>query len=128
MKQNGRPLSRELRELGRRLIGDDEHGWTDQGVFNFEGGCYARAIRLSKETEPDIYECTRRFGSVLENVAIDPITRRLNLDDDSLTENTRVAYPISHIPDGELPRMGGSHGTFSCSPVTPSESCRQSAG
>ncbi|MBW1982849.1 MAG: phosphoenolpyruvate carboxykinase (ATP) [Deltaproteobacteria bacterium] len=92
---------------GRRLIGDDEHGWSDNGVFNFEGGCYAKVIRLSAEAEPDIYECTRRFGTVLENVAIDPITRRIDLDDDSLTENTRAAYPISHIANAELSGVGG---------------------
>ena len=82
----------------RRLIGDDEHGWSDSGVFNFEGGCYAKVIGLRAESEPEIYETTRRFGTVLENVAIDPATRRLDLDDASLTENTRAAYPITHIP------------------------------
>jgi len=82
----------------RVLVGDDEHGWCDEGIFNFEGGCYAKAIRLSAENEPEIYECTRRFGTVLENVAIDTETRRLDLDDDSLTENTRACYPISHLP------------------------------
>ncbi len=81
----------------RTLIGDDEHGWSDNGVFNFEGGCYAKVIRLSREAEPQIYECTRRFGTVLENVAIDAHSRRIDLDDSSLTENTRAAYPISHI-------------------------------
>ncbi len=81
----------------RSLIGDDEHGWCDDGVFNFEGGCYAKVIRLSSEAEPDVYECTRRFGTVLENVAIDTDTRRLDLDDDSLTENTRACYPITHL-------------------------------
>ena len=81
----------------RRLIGDDEHGWSDDGVFNLEGGCYAKVIRLSKESEPQIYNCTRRFGTVLENVTYDAWTRRLNLDDDILTENTRAAYPITHI-------------------------------
>lgn len=81
----------------RRLIGDDEHGWSDNGVFNFEGGCYAKVIRLSEEGEPDIYECTRKFGTILENVAIDNKTRRIDLDDASLTENTRAAYPITHI-------------------------------
>jgi phosphoenolpyruvate carboxykinase (ATP) len=91
----------------RRLIGDDEHGWSDQGVFNFEGGCYAKVIRLSKEAEPDIYECTRKFGTILENVAIDPETRRLDLDDDTLTENTRAAYPISHIPGAVRSGVGG---------------------
>ncbi len=81
----------------RYLIGDDEHGWSDKGIFNFEGGCYAKVIRLSLEAEPDIYECTRRFGTILENVAIDQETRRIDLNDGSLTENTRAAYPISHI-------------------------------
>jgi phosphoenolpyruvate carboxykinase (ATP) len=81
----------------RMLIGDDEHGWCEEGIFNFEGGCYAKVIRLSPEAEPDIYECTRRFGTVLENVAMDRITRRIDLDDDTLTENTRAAYPVSHI-------------------------------
>ncbi|MFC1823744.1 phosphoenolpyruvate carboxykinase [Thermodesulfobacteriota bacterium] len=84
---------------GRLLIGDDEHGWSDNGVFNFEGGCYAKVIRLDKESEPEIYECTRRFGTILENVSIDTSTRRLDLDDDSLTENTRASYPLSHLPN-----------------------------
>jgi phosphoenolpyruvate carboxykinase (ATP) len=83
----------------RILIGDDEHGWGDDGIFNFEGGCYAKVIRLSPEAEPDIYECTRRFGTILENVMINTDTRRLDLDDDSLTENTRACYPISHLPN-----------------------------
>jgi phosphoenolpyruvate carboxykinase (ATP) len=83
----------------RALIGDDEHGWSDRGVFNFEGGCYAKVIRLSAEAEPEIYQATRRFGTILENVAIDSETRRLNLDDDSLTENTRASYPISYLPN-----------------------------
>ncbi len=83
----------------RRLIGDDEHGWSDRGVFNFEGGCYAKVIRLSREAEPEIYECTRRFGTILENVGLDMWSRRIDLDDASLTENTRAAYPISHIED-----------------------------
>ncbi len=82
----------------RRLIGDDEHGWSDKGLFNFEGGCYAKMIRLSKEAEPEIYECSRRFGTVLENVSLDSNSRRLDLNDASLTENTRAAYPLSHIP------------------------------
>ena len=82
----------------RRLVGDDEHGWSDQGIFNFEGGCYAKVIRLSREAEPEIYECTRKFGTILENVSLDHDSRRLDLDDSSLTENTRAAYPISHIP------------------------------
>jgi len=91
----------------RRLIGDDEHGWSDNGVFNFEGGCYAKVIRLSPEAEPDIYRATRRFGSVLENVVIDEGTRRLELDDDSITENTRAAYPISYIKNREESGLGG---------------------
>jgi phosphoenolpyruvate carboxykinase (ATP) len=81
----------------RKLIGDDEHGWSDKGVFNYEGGCYAKVINLSPDAEPDIYETTRKFGTVLENVAMDGISRRLDLNDDSLTENTRAAYPIDFI-------------------------------
>lgn len=91
----------------RRLIGDDEHGWSDNGVFNFEGGCYAKVIRLSKEAEPEIFATTRRFGTILENVTYDSYTRRLNLDDASLTENTRAAYPIGYIPNHELSGRGG---------------------
>lgn len=91
----------------RILVGDDEHGWSDNGIFNFEGGCYAKVIRLSPEAEPQIYQCTRRFGTVLENVAIDVETRRIDLDDDSITENTRAAYPIHFIdnasPNGIAP-------------------------
>ena len=86
-------------DQSRRLIGDDEHGWSEDGVFNFEGGCYAKVIRLSEEAEPDIYECTRMFGTILENVQIDAQTRRLDLDDDTFTENTRAAYPLTHIPN-----------------------------
>jgi phosphoenolpyruvate carboxykinase (ATP) len=85
----------------RTLIGDDEHGWSDQGLFNFEGGCYAKVIRLSPKAEPEIYATTRRFGTVLENVVIDPETRELDLDDERLTENTRGAYPISFIPNAD---------------------------
>lgn len=91
----------------RSLIGDDEHGWSDRGVFNFEGGCYAKVIRLSPEAEPQIYQTTRMFGTLLENVAIDPVTRRLDLNDDSLTENTRAAYPLTHIPGSVRSGMGG---------------------
>ena len=83
----------------RRLIGDDEHGWSDKGVFNFEGGCYAKVIRLDPQAEPDIFETTRRFGTILENVGFDINSRRVDLDDDALTENTRAAYPIAHIPN-----------------------------
>ena len=92
---------------GRTLIGDDEHGWSDRGVFNFEGGCYAKVIKLSPTGEPEIYETTRRFGTVLENVAIDTATRRLDLDSDIFTENTRAAYPISHIPNATRTGIGG---------------------
>ena len=91
----------------RPLIGDDEHGWSDRGVFNFEGGCYAKVIRLSLEGEPEIYETTRKFGTILENVMIDSETRRLDLDDDSLTENTRGAYPITHLQNFIKSGCGG---------------------
>ena len=91
----------------RTLIGDDEHGWNDDGVFNFEGGCYAKMIRLSPTGEPEIYETTRRFGTILENVAIDARTREVDLNDASLAENTRAAYPISHIPNMTLKGAGG---------------------
>lgn len=83
----------------RKLIGDDEHGWSDDGVFNFEGGCYAKVIKLSPEAEPDIYRTTRMFGTVLENVVYDAETRTLDLDDASKTENTRAAYPLESIPN-----------------------------
>lgn len=91
----------------RKLIGDDEHGWSADGVFNFEGGCYAKVINLSKESEPEIYETTRRFGTILENVSFDVITRRLDLDDATLTENTRAAYPIHHIPNSKRESKAG---------------------
>jgi phosphoenolpyruvate carboxykinase (ATP) len=91
----------------RTLVGDDEHGWSDQGIFNFEGGCYAKVIRLNPATEPEIYETTRRFGTILENVTIESETRRLNLDDDSLTENTRAAYPITHISNADPSGLAG---------------------
>ena len=91
----------------RGLIGDDEHGWSDDGIFNFEGGCYAKVIRLSAEAEPEIYACTQRFGTVLENVVVDPATRRLDLDDASLTENTRAAYPLQFISNAVVPSVGG---------------------
>ena len=92
----------------RGLIGDDEHGWGERGVFNFEGGCYAKTIRLSAEAEPEIYATTRRFGTVLENVRIDPETRRLDLDDDRITENTRAAYPLAFIGNA-LPAGQAGH-------------------
>jgi len=91
----------------RRLIGDDEHGWSEQGIFNFEGGCYAKTIRLSPEAEPQIFAATRRFGTVLENVVVDDATRRLDLDDDRFTENTRAAYPISFIDNAVESGRGG---------------------
>jgi phosphoenolpyruvate carboxykinase (ATP) len=91
----------------RTLIGDDEHGWSDAGVFNFEGGCYAKVIRLDPKGEPDIYETTRRFGTILENVAYDSDTRRADLDDDSLTENTRASYPISQISNADTSGVAG---------------------
>jgi len=91
----------------RHLIGDDEHGWSDNGVFNFEGGCYAKVIRLSPEAEPQIYACTRRFGTILENVIYDPVSRRLDLDSDMITENTRGAYPLDYIDNYWPPKMAG---------------------
>jgi phosphoenolpyruvate carboxykinase (ATP) len=94
----------------RRLIGDDEHGWSADGIFNFEGGCYAKMIRLSAEAEPQIFAATRRFGTVLENVTIDPVTRALDLNDDKKTENTRGAYPLTFI-DNAVPSGRGGHPT-----------------
>ncbi len=90
----------------RTLIGDDEHGWSDTAVFNFEGGCYAKMIRLSAEAEPEIFATTKRFGTVLENVVVDPVTRELDLDDPSLAENSRGAYPIDFIPNSSERNMG----------------------
>jgi phosphoenolpyruvate carboxykinase (ATP) len=92
----------------RHLIGDDEHGWSDNGVFNFEDGCYAKVIRLSPEAEPQIYACTRRFGTILENVTFDPVSRRLDLDDYTVTENTRAAYPLEYI-ENSLPEKRAGH-------------------
>jgi len=91
----------------RRLIGDDETGWSDDGVFNIEGGCYAKVIHLSAEKEPEIYATTRRWGTILENVALDMDSRRLDLDDDHYTENTRAAYPVTHIPNAIYPGVAG---------------------
>ncbi len=91
----------------RTLIGDDEHGWSDDGIFNFEGGCYAKVIRLSHEGEPEIYEKTRRFGTVLENVVMDIQTRRLDLDDETFTENTRAAYSIETVSNADVSGMCG---------------------
>ena len=88
----------------RQLIGDDEHGWSDEGVFNVEGGCYAKVIKLSREGEPEIYATTEMFGTVLENVDIDPRTGAIDLDSSRITENTRASYPIhfipNHVPEG----------------------------
>jgi phosphoenolpyruvate carboxykinase (ATP) len=89
------------------LVGDDEHGWGDDGVFNFEGGCYAKTIRLSPMYEPDIFSTTRRFGTILENVDLDPITRELDLDSDRITENTRGAYPLNFIGNASETGMAG---------------------
>lgn len=90
----------------RTLIGDDEHGWSSTAVFNFEGGCYAKMIRLSAESEPEIYATTKRFGTVLENVVMDEVTRALDLDDATLAENSRGAYPIDFIPNSSEANMG----------------------
>ena len=95
-------------DSSRALIGDDEHGWSDEGVFNFEGGCYAKVIRLSPEGEPEIYATTKMFGTILENVVVDPTTRKVDLDDDSITENTRGSYPIHFIPN-HLPEGRAGH-------------------
>ncbi len=91
----------------RRLIGDDEHGWSDDGVFNFEGGCYAKVIRLSESAEPQIFATTKMFGTVLENVVYDPVTRMIDLDDESITENTRACYPLEYIQNSVLDKRGG---------------------
>jgi phosphoenolpyruvate carboxykinase (ATP) len=94
-------------DLERTLIGDDEHGWSDRGVFNIEGGCYAKVIRLSPTQEPDIYATTERFGTILENVMIDPHTRELDLDDSTYTENTRASYPLTQLERADLDGQAG---------------------
>jgi phosphoenolpyruvate carboxykinase (ATP) len=91
----------------RGLIGDDEHGWSDDGVFNFEAGCYAKVIALSPTAEPQIYATTHRFGTILENVVFDPVSRHIDLDDDSLTENTRASYPLEFIENAVGEKRGG---------------------
>ncbi|WP_294254519.1 phosphoenolpyruvate carboxykinase [uncultured Sphingomonas sp.] len=93
-------------DASRTLIGDDEHGWSDTAVFNFEGGCYAKMIRLSPEAEPEIFATTKRFGTVLENVVMDPETRALDLDDATLAENSRGSYPIDFIPNASADNLG----------------------
>src|SRR5215204_6560143 len=94
-------------DASRTLIGDDEHGWSPRGIFNFEGGCYAKVINLSPTAEPEIYATITRFGTILENVGFDRTTGKIDLDDDSLTENTRAAYPISFIPNASPDGLGG---------------------
>ena len=91
----------------RRLIGDDEHGWSDDGIFNFEGGCYAKVIGLSQAAEPQIYATTRMFGTILENVPFDPASRRIDLNDDSITENTRASYPLTFIANSVPEKKAG---------------------
>eukprot|EP01042_Synura_sphagnicola_P032454 gene32454-41750_t len=93
-------------DASRTLIGDDEHCWSDTAVFNFEGGCYAKMIRLSAEAEPEIFATTKRFGTVLENVVIDPVTREIDLDDGSLAENSRGSYPIDFIHNASADNLG----------------------
>jgi len=92
----------------RGLVGDDEHGWSDDGIFNFEGGCYAKVIALSPTAEPQIHAATRRFGTILENVMFDPVTRLIDLDDDTRTENTRASYPLEFI-DNAVPAKVAGH-------------------
>ncbi len=94
-------------DASRTLIGDDEHGWSPEGVFNFEGGCYAKAIKLSREAEPEIFATTERFGTVMENVVLDPRTRVPDFDDTSKTENTRIAYPLDFIANASATGRGG---------------------
>ena len=94
-------------DASRTLIGDDEHGWSENGIFNIEGGCYAKVIRLSREAEPEIFSTTQRFGTVLENVVMDEGTRELDLDDATYAENTRAAYPIDYIPNASATGRAG---------------------
>ncbi|MCK4724896.1 MAG: phosphoenolpyruvate carboxykinase (ATP), partial [Anaerolineales bacterium] len=91
----------------RNLIGDDEHGWSDEGIFNFEGGCYAKVIALSPTAEPQIYACTQKFGTILENVVYDEASRVIDLDDDYYTENTRASYPLEFIENALPEKMAG---------------------
>ncbi len=92
----------------RNLIGDDEHGWSDEGIFNIENGCYAKVIALSASAEPEIYACTRKYGTILENVIYDKVSRIIDLDDDTLTENTRASYPLEYI-DNAVPEKRAGH-------------------
>jgi phosphoenolpyruvate carboxykinase (ATP) len=92
----------------RNLIGDDEHGWSNEGIFNFEDGCYAKVIQLSPSAEPEIYAASHRFGTILENVIFDKTTRKIDLDDDEITENTRASYPLFFI-ENALPKKRGGH-------------------
>ncbi|WP_375462352.1 phosphoenolpyruvate carboxykinase [uncultured Methylobacterium sp.] len=94
-------------DASRKLLGDDEHGWSPEGIFNFEGGCYAKTIRLSRNAEPEIYATTERFGTVMENVVVDPVTRVPDFDDASLTENGRCAYPLDFIPNASATGRAG---------------------
>ena len=91
----------------RSLIGDDEHGWSDEGVFNFEGGCYAKVIGLSEAAEPEIFATTKKFGTILENVPFDPVTRFIDLEDESITENTRASYPLEFIANAVPEKKAG---------------------
>src|SRR5690606_35631085 len=93
-------------DASRTLIGDDEHGWSDTAVFNVEGGCYDKMINLSAEAEPELYAATRRFGTVLEDVVIDPVTREPDFADNSLAENSRGSYPIDFIPNASSDNLG----------------------
>ncbi|MBN1230258.1 MAG: phosphoenolpyruvate carboxykinase (ATP) [Anaerolineales bacterium] len=95
-------------DITRGLIGDDEHGWSENGIFNFEDGCYAKVIRLSPEAEPQIYAATHRYGTILENVIHDPVTRKIDLNDDTITENTRASYPLTYI-DNAVPEKKAGH-------------------
>src|SRR5438552_16074676 len=94
----------------RDLIGDDEHAWSLEGTFNYEGGCYAKVINLSAEGEPDIYRTTQMFGTILENVVLDPTTRKVRFEDQSITENTRASYPLHYIRN-HVPSGRGGHPT-----------------
>jgi phosphoenolpyruvate carboxykinase (ATP) len=112
----------------RVLLGDDEHGWSENSTFNFEGGCYAKTVHLSKEAEPEIYATTSKFGTVIENMVHDPYTMKLDFEDDSVTSNMRCAYPLGVISNASKSGIGGFPKTSLCSHVMPTECCRQSPG